>query len=75
MSIPDLENRFRYHTPTTDARRQAHETVRNNCLQLATLLDGLLPDGREKSTAITNLEQVMFWANAGLARQPDDGHA
>jgi len=30
----------------------------------------VVPDGREMSLAITNLEQVMFWANAALARQP-----
>ncbi|HEY2763390.1 MAG TPA: hypothetical protein VGJ13_05170 [Pseudonocardiaceae bacterium] len=73
MGIPDLDNRFSYHAPLTEGRRHAHETVRQECRDLAGLLDGLLPDGREKSTAITNLEQVMFWANAALARQPDAG--
>jgi len=31
-------------------------------------LNEIIPDGREKSLAITHLEEVMFWSNAGLAR-------
>lgn len=72
MGIPDLENRFRYHPPQTEQRRQAHETVRSGLLTTAERLDELLPDGREKSLAVTKLEEAMFWANAALARQPDD---
>lgn len=68
MSIPDLVNRFRDHPPATQERADQHTTIRQACLALAMTIDDMLPDGREKSTAITNLEQVMFWANAGLAR-------
>lgn len=28
----------------------------------------LVPDGRERSLALTKLEEVMFWADAGIAR-------
>lgn len=73
MTTGDLDNRFSYHAPATVERRQAHDTVRGGCLALAQTLDGLLPEGREKSLAITNLEQVMFWGNAALARTPDEG--
>lgn len=33
----------------------------------STIID-IVPDGREKSMALTKLEEVMFWANAGIAR-------
>lgn len=34
------------------------------------MLNARLPEGRETALAFTNLEQVMFWANAAMARQP-----
>jgi hypothetical protein len=39
---------------------------------MAEHVDALVPDGREKSLALTKIEEAMFWANAGIARQPDD---
>lgn len=65
----DLENRFAFHAATTEEKRNAHTSVRVACLNLAKFIDESLPDGREKSSAITKVEEAMFWANAGLARQ------
>jgi hypothetical protein len=75
MIDPDeLDNEFRFHPPMTAERGQAHEAVRSSCAQLARLLNQLVPDGFEKDQAIrVNLIQVMFWSNAGIARQPDGG--
>lgn len=64
----DIANRFIHHPPPDKRTANAHESVRAACLYLAKHINELLPDGREKSLAITNLEQVMFWANAGIAR-------
>lgn len=69
----DLDNRFAYHAAHTDDRRAAHEWVRHHCRELAAHLDSLVPEGREKALVFTNLEQVMFWANAAIARQPEEG--
>ena len=69
--VEDLAHRFNYHPPLTDVRRRQHELVRADCLALAQTLDEALPDGREKSLAITKIEEAMFWANAALARHPD----
>jgi hypothetical protein len=71
MDKSDLENRFSFHPATTDETRQAHETIRNTCLRVAIDLDDQLPEGREKSLAVTKLEEVMFWANAAIARKTD----
>lgn len=73
MIDPDeLDNDFRYHLPVTDERREAHEAVRTACTNLGFQLNELVPDGLEKTQAIkVNLAQVMFWANAGIARRPD----
>jgi hypothetical protein len=68
----DIENRFTFHPATTPDRRAAHETVRHDCRVLAEHLDDILFEGREKELAIQKLEEVMFWANASLARQEEE---
>lgn len=68
MSPQDIERRFNYHAPTTE-KAAAHTSVRQRCRELADFLNGTTPEGREKALAITHLEEVMFWANAALARE------
>lgn len=69
--VENLAHRFNYHPPKTGTRVSQHETVRAMCLDVAQSMDETLPDGREKSLAITKIEEAMFWANAALARSPD----
>lgn len=68
MDSVELRNRFKFHPAKDAAIAELHQEVRTHCLELAQFLNGALPEGREKSLAITNLEQVMFWANASIAR-------
>jgi hypothetical protein len=69
---PDLHWRFTYHPPDQQAVRQ-HELIRDTLEKCANVLDEALPDGREKSLAITKMEEAMFWANAGIARYRPNG--
>lgn len=71
-STADLTHRFAYHRPDTD-KVQAHEDIRARCGELAHHLDHVLPPGREKSLAMTHLEDVMMWANAAVARSKTNG--
>jgi hypothetical protein len=64
----DIEHRFAFHAATTQEKRDEHTSVRQQCRQLADLLNKRLPEGREKALAMTTLEEVMFWANAAIAR-------
>lgn len=64
----ELRNRFAYHRPSTPAVQEQHQDWRNACALLASVAAELLPEGREKSLAMTQIEQAMFWGNAGIAR-------
>lgn len=70
MDWDDLVNRFKFH-PATESTGPRHDEIRRDCGDLAKRLFNKLPDSREKSVAITKLEEVMFWANAAIARNSD----
>lgn len=57
--------------PASDEQDQAMLDIRRGCKVLGRLLDVKCPNSREKSLALTNLEQVMFWANAAISRPND----
>ncbi|MDT2259639.1 DUF7681 family protein [Paenibacillus larvae] len=67
MSNPQIENNFKYHAPK-EGQIEKYTTIREKAKELACLLDEVCPNSREKSLAITNLEQVVMWANASIAR-------
>lgn len=69
MDSSDIENRFAFHAATTQEKRDEHTSVRQRCRQLADWINESVPEGREKSSAITHLELVMFWSNAAIARK------
>lgn len=64
---PQIENNFSYHAPKT-GQPKIYEAIREKAKELAYLIDSQVPNSREKSLAMTNLEQAVFWANAGVAR-------
>lgn len=69
QGITDLPKRFTYHPPTPD-QVPVYETIRARGRAFAEWLDAHVPDSREKSLAITNIEQAVMWANAAVARNP-----
>lgn len=66
--MSNLENNFKYHPPKTEETIKAHEAVRENCKNLAETLSLYVAPSRELSLALTKIEEAMFWANAGIAR-------
>ncbi|WP_405925400.1 hypothetical protein [Streptomyces sp. NBC_00035] len=68
MLPEDIAHRFAFHPATTQEKRDEHTSVRLACRRLADELNERLPDGREKALVVTKLEEVMFWANAAIAR-------
>lgn len=63
-----IDNDFTYHSPTGEKQVQLYEDVRDSFRRLAHYIVETVPPGREQATALTNLEQVMFWCNAGITR-------
>ena len=68
MEYADLKNRFTYHAPHGEVVKGVYGKIREHALNYAELIDENCPDGREKSLAITKLEEVVMWANAAIAR-------
>lgn len=68
MDSANLDERFKHHAPKAEWVGQLHSDVREVCLNLANFLDDRIVDSREKSLAITHLEEVMMWSNAAIAR-------
>jgi hypothetical protein len=63
----EIEQRFMVHS-ADDLQVKKMENVRDECLATARHIIKYVPQGREQALALTALEEVMFWANAGIAR-------
>ena len=62
-----IEDNFKYHPPK-EGQPEKYEDLRSKAKELAYLIDELCPKSREKSLAMTKLEEGIMWANASIAR-------
>lgn len=62
-----IENNFKYHAPK-EGQADRYVLIRDRAKVFALLLDGECPESREKSLAMTKLEEAVMWANASIAR-------
>jgi hypothetical protein len=67
MDENDLNNRFIYHKPKNDQAIR-YEMLRDSARNFAEQINDKCPDSREKSLAMTHLEECVMWANASIAR-------
>lgn len=63
-----IENTFTYHSPQGD-QQERYIALRSKAKELAVLIVGLVPQGREQALALTKLEETVMHANAGVARE------
>ena len=69
MDAKDLEERrFTYHK-LSEEDVVIVGVLRKQCRELAKSINAACPDCREKSVAITKIEEASMWANAGIARE------
>lgn len=67
MTGDEIEKRFTYHAPKPGQPEQ-YRRLRDVAKQFAHLINHEAPETREKSLAMTKLEEVIMWANAAIAR-------
>ena len=66
MTNEQIQNTFTYHKPFGD-QTQRYEQIRADAKVLALTIQECCPESREKSLALTNLQQAVMWANAAIA--------
>lgn len=62
-----IENDFTYHAPKP-GQPELYDLIRRQAKDLAYTLKESCPDSREKSLAMTKLEECVMWGNASIAR-------
>jgi hypothetical protein len=68
MESDELTIRFTYHAPKGNQPKK-YEAIRNLGLDMAIGVDDMCPESREKSLAMTKIEEAVMWANAAIARR------
>lgn len=74
LSLEELNKRFGLHKAAIEgpnALRMEHATLRTEFMEFAQLLSQYLPEGRNKSLALTALEEASMWAHKSLANDTD----
>jgi preprotein translocase subunit Sss1 len=71
MMMDRIERNYRTHEMSEDQQKLVAE-IREHAEELAQIIARNLRPSREQSLAMTKLEEVVFWAVAGIARPPAD---
>ena len=66
MNVNELKNIFTYHPPKEGQVRR-YSVLRDQAAEFGYTINIECPDSREKSLAITSLQQCIMWANAAIA--------
>jgi hypothetical protein len=60
-------DRFQFHPALTEAKKSEHAAIRTLHGTMATALLEFLPDCRERSLALTSLQESLMWSTACAA--------
>lgn len=68
-----LERSLTNHPPTSDQTVGRMEHLRAAAKGFGLALLATVPEGRERSLAVTKLEESVMWAMKGIALNQDEG--
>lgn len=66
MAGKEIDNIFTYHPPFGNQCGK-YELLRKEAKALAHIINNCCPESREKSLALTALQQSIMWSNASIA--------
>jgi len=66
----DIVHRFTNHPPNHEAAARL-DKITAAMIEAGQIIEAECPPGRERSLAITNLEQASMWSKAAIARNQD----
>lgn len=72
IGTQEIDHRFGFHKATIEgenATLPSHRALRLTFKEFAAVLDEILPPGRAKSVAFTELENASMWAHKAVAEQ------
>lgn len=70
IGMEEIQHRFGFHKGTIEgpnATAPKHHGLRLQFMEFASFLDEVLPEGRAKSVAFTELENASMWAHKAIA--------
>lgn len=63
-----INNWFTYHSPSAD-QVPKYEAIRAHAREFAHVINNLVPDSADKTTALRTLREAVMWANAAIATE------
>lgn len=70
LSDEEIDDRMTYHAPSA-AGIARHKGLSERLGDAIRAVEATCPEGREKSLALTKIEEAKFWASAAVARNPE----
>jgi len=71
MDNEQITHNFTNHPPQSDDIAARLDSLTAEFTIMAKMLNAVLPEGREKALALTNLEQCSMWSKAAVARNQE----
>lgn len=75
LTPEEINNRFGWHRATIEgenATKPVHDDLRYLFKEFASKLNDILPDGRYKSIAMTDLENASMWSHKSVAERASE---